>query len=174
METFHLAAVDDGRIVAAEQVATCARSGRRVLGSEVVTCRATGRQLLPEFTTRCPVLAEPVESDRFDECMTCGERVSAPALERGVCAACRHLLPLVSSDPRSIWLVGQYPALGQWKWLRLAETETCYIVRGAGLLRRILVVFDRETLAIRRLAKGTRGSRTWTPLRPEASSLAAT
>jgi hypothetical protein len=163
-ETFHLAAVDDGRLVAAEQIATCERSGRHALRNELVECQATGQHVLAEYTATCPVLGLPALEDHFAECNRCRQRVSSPALVRDTCAACRGVKRVELDDPRLVWLTGEYPVLGKFKRIRLAETETCYIVRCSTLLRQFLLVCNRETLAVERLATRRRGPFQWTDI----------
>ena len=46
MATFHLAATDDGRIAAADQIEPCAETGRRMLKEELVTSSLSGRRAL--------------------------------------------------------------------------------------------------------------------------------
>lgn len=161
-ESFHFATIDDGRIVAAEQIATCGYSGRRVLRSKLVQCQATGRPVMPEYTSLCPVTGHPVLTEHFALCDVCRQNVSTPGLARGRCAACRNLKRVADDDPRLVWLMGEYPRLSSWKRWRLAETRTCYIARGSTLLRQLLLVCNRDTLSIERLATRRRGSFRWT------------
>jgi hypothetical protein len=166
--TFHLAATDDGRIAAAEAVATCARSGRRVLADELLKCHVTGQAVLPEFVRTCPVAGQPALADQFVECPTCRERVSRAVLTGRGCRGCDHLQPAPTDDPRLVSILGAHPGLGRWKRWRLGETRTAYILRADGLLHETLVVVDRATLEVRHVARRGRLTRRWAPLAPRA------
>ncbi|MBX3425749.1 MAG: hypothetical protein KF688_08725 [Pirellulales bacterium] len=160
--TFHLAATDAGEIEAAEQIAVCQQSGRRVLRQDLVACSVTGRMVLPEFTQTCPVTGRPALRSEFAECSQCRQRVSRTALAEGLCQACRELAPARKDDPRLAWIFGEHRGLDRWNKWRLAETETIYVARADGLTKRLLVVVDKETLAVARLATASRFSGGWT------------
>ena len=63
-----------------------------------------------------------------------------------------------------MWIVGEHPGLDRWNNWQLAETQHVYIVRANSLLKRLLVVVDKETLAVRHLASASRISSNWLPL----------
>jgi hypothetical protein len=159
--TFHLAATDDGRIDAAEQIAVCQQSGRRVLRQELVECSVTGRRVIADFTEKCPVTGRPALRHEFAACTTCWQRVSKAALAEGVCQACRRLTKVAKDDPRIVWILSEHAGLDRWNHWQLAETESVYIVEAAGLIKRLLAVVDKETLAVHRLATATRLGSTW-------------
>jgi len=168
--TFHLAATDDGRIDAFDQIATCEQSGRRGLLQEMVTCSVTGKRVLEEFTELCPVTGKHALADQFATCSVCQQRVSKTALENGVCAACRHLVKIKKDDPRLVWILGEHTGLDRWNRWQLAETEHVYIAEARSLWKRLLVVVDKETLAVRHLAAASRASRYWTPITGSAQA----
>jgi len=159
--TFHLAATDDGRIDAADQIVACAQSGRRVLRDELVECSVTGRRVLPDFTERCPVSGKPTLKQEFAACSMCRQRVSKAVLEGGVCAACRSLKRASKDDPRLAWIFGEHPGLDRWSRWQLAETERVYVALATSLMKRLLAVVDKETLAVYRLATAPRLGSTW-------------
>lgn len=159
--TFHLAATDDGEIDAAEEIALCQQSGRRVLRQDLVVCSVTGKSVLPDFTERCPVTGQPALRSEFAACQQCRQRVSRTALADELCQACRELAPVRKDDPRLAWMMGEHRGLERWNKWRLAETETVYIGRADGLLKRILVVVDKESLAVRRIATMGRFTSAW-------------
>ena len=169
-ETFHLAATDDGAIDAAEEMAVCQQSGRRVLRQDLVTCSVTEQQVLPEFTEKCPVTGRPALRSEFSACEQCRQRVSRSNLQGGLCQACRELAPVRKDDPRLAWVMGEHRGLERWNRWRLAETETVYIARADGLLKRLLVVVDKESLAVRRLATAGRFSSDWVDVTPTQQS----
>jgi len=88
VQTYHLAATDDGRIAAAEQIGECAETGRRVLVEELATCSATGSQVLRELVSQCDATGEPVLVAQLVTCPTCGKRVSPTATEGQRCSGC--------------------------------------------------------------------------------------
>jgi hypothetical protein len=167
METYHLAATDDGRIVAAEAIEACAETGRRVLAEELVTCSATGKHVLPETLATCPVTNEPVLRSALTPCSTCGERVSPATLLRQRCAACRTLAPAADDDPRIARLREDFPGLRAWTSWRLAETKTVYVVQASGWVQRLLIVVDKEDYTVKRLAQSVRLLPLWKTVPPE-------
>ncbi|QDT01112.1 hypothetical protein [Adhaeretor mobilis] len=165
--TFHLAATDDGRIDAADQIATCEHSGRRVLAEDLIECAVTGQRVLPEFTEVCPVTGRASLRGEFVTCATCQQRVSKASLVNRAapelkCLACSQLHKVGKEDPRLVWIFGEHPGLDRWGRWQLAETESAYIAQGSSLTKRILVVIDKETLDVRRLASAGILSPGWT------------
>jgi hypothetical protein len=165
-ETFHLAATDDGRIDAAEQVAACQHSGRRVLVQELVPCSVSGKRVLADFTERCPVSGLPALRNEFAACSSCRQRVSKAVLAEGVCSACRGMAKVSKDDARLAWVLGEHPGLDRWSNWRLAETGTVYILSAAGVLTRLLAIVDKETLMVHRLATANRFGSAWVDLEP--------
>jgi hypothetical protein len=159
--TFHLAMMDDGRIDAAEAIAACQHSGRRVLRDELVECSVTGKRVLPDFTERCPVSGQPALRQEFVACTNCRQRVSKATLAEGVCAACRDMSKVTKDDPRLVWIFGEHPGLDRWSRWQLGETATVYIAQAAGFMKRLLVVVDKETLAVHRVATMPRLGSAW-------------
>lgn len=156
VSTYHLAATDDGRIVAAEQIDTCAASGRRVLAEELVACSVTGRVVLPEWIATCPVSSESVLDDAMVRCGTCRQRVSPAVLKRNDCAACRRLQRVSKADPRMARLLDEHPRLDRWRRWQISETDIDYILVASGWLKKLLVVADKDSLSLKLLATGTR------------------
>ena len=162
--TFHLAATDDGRIVAAGEIAVCEASGCRTLRSDLVECSVSGRHVLSSFVETCPVTGQPALKDCFENCSVCQQRVSSAAIQARVCRACRQMAPVKKDDPRLIWILGEHAGLDRWQHWRLAETQQAYIAEASSWLRRLLLVVDTETLDIRYLATRGRLSRKWEPV----------
>lgn len=160
--TYHLAATDDGRIVAAEQIECCAETGRRVLGDELDTCAVTGRRVLPEMLETCPVTSCRVLGTEMLECRTCRQRVSPAAIERRQCVACRQLRPVGKADPRMARLLHEHPQLDTWGNWRISETTTNYILSASGWFKTLLLVVDKESLELKLLATGNRFFSGWT------------
>jgi hypothetical protein len=164
--TYHLAATDDGRIVAAERIETCAETGRRLLSSELVTCSATGRRVAAELVEACPVSGRRLLQSTMVHCGTCRQRVSPAALERNQCLACRKLKRVSKADPRMARLFDEHPPLDRWPRWRIAETARVYVLVASGWLRRLLVVVDKESLELRLLATGSRLTAAWQVVEP--------
>ena len=160
--TFKLGQVDDGTIVAADEIDRCNRSGAHVLRSDLVTCNATGDNVLAEFVKPCPVSDQPVLSEYFSTCRRCGEEVSLPVLQKEVCAACRSLGPVSNADPTIAVVLQKYPALARWRWWQLSQTRRVSIVQASGMVRKLLMVFDRQNQTITQISVGRRGSSRWT------------
>ncbi len=165
--TFHLAATDDGRIDAWDQIACCQRSGQRVLKQELLECSVTGQHVLSQFTEICPVSGESCLSEEFCTCEICRQQVSKAVVDdNNQCAACQQMAKLSKEDPRLVWLHGEHPRLARWNRWKMAETAQVYIAEARGLCKRLLVVADKQTLAVRYLATSGLFSREWKPVPP--------
>ena len=158
---FHLAATDEGQIDLASEIATCDESGRRVLRQDLVTCSVTGKQVLAEFTTLCPVSGLPVLTDQFQTCRCCQQEVSLSTLEKGTCSGCRNLAKIRKDDSRLVWIVSEHKGLEAWSRWKMTETVEVYIAQADSLLKRLLVVVDKESLEVRHLATASRLSSSW-------------
>lgn len=162
--TFHLAATDDGRIVAAEALARCEMTGRTVTASDLTTCAATGKNVLHELTVVCPVSEQRVLSASLIACSTCNQAVAPLALIDGRCTACRSLASVGPDDPRMARILSEHPEWDRWRRWRLAETTAVYILTCSRWLRCLLLVVDRQTLELKHLAVGNRIFGGWEPL----------
>ncbi len=154
--TFHLAQLDDGRIVAYEAVGRCAETGCLVLQGELASCAATGRQVLAVLTKVCPVTGQPVLSTAMVTCDCCGQVVSSAALQRGRCCACRNLKAVGKADPRLARVLHAHSALNRWGNWRIAETPVVYVLTASAWLKRLLLVIDKESLELRTVTQAGR------------------
>ena len=159
---FHVAATDEGVIVATEDIAACEVSGRRLLASDLIHCPVTRQRVAEELTAECPVSGERILESALAECEQCRQLVSPRCLEKDRCEACRHLSTVRRGDSRLEALLTRFPRLAQWQWYRLGETSRVTILTAAGLFERVLVVADRETLLPLHVAQGNRLSKSWT------------
>ena len=166
--TSHLAATDEGEIDAFEEITTCEQSGRRVLRQDLVECSVSGKHMLEEFTEVCPVSGKPAHVEQFSTCSVCQQNVSKSVLEQGVCSACRQMTKTKKDDPRLVWIFGEHAGLDRWKRWQLAETQSVYIAQASSLMKRLLVVVDKETLAVDYLATSTKFASTWIAVEDEA------
>jgi len=166
--SFHLAATEDGRIDAFDQITTCEQSGRRVLRQDLVTCSVTGKHVLEEFTEICPVSGQPSLTEQFADCPMCQQRVSKAVLKNQTCDACQHLLKIKKDDPRLVWILGEHGGLDRWNHWQLSETKDVYIAVASGWTKRLLLVIDKETLAVRHLATSGKFATGWTPVAKSA------
>lgn len=149
--TYHLAAIDDGRIVAAEGIVTCDESGARVLDCERVTCGVTGKHVDSHLVARCPVSGIEVLKEQMTECVACQQPVSRTVLSHGVCKACRELPRAKRSDTWVSGLASQFSALGTYRSFRAGELHGLVRVMAKGWWRRLLIVTrvgETEPLAV--------------------------
>jgi len=165
--TFQLALTADGRIAAAERVEACAETGRRMLSTELVRCAVTGRRVSPELVETCPVSGRRLLRSEMVRCACCGQGVSPQVVERKLCLACRRMKSVKKADPRMARVLHEHPALDRWRHWRISETSRVYVLVARGLLRRLLIVVDKETLELRHLATGSRLSGGWTIVEPD-------
>ncbi|GAG40541.1 unnamed protein product, partial [marine sediment metagenome] len=164
LESYHLAATDDGLVTAAEAIAACAASGTRGLAVHMGASAASGQLALPESLVRCPVSAEQVLETELVTCSMCGQSLAPSALRGNRCRACRRLAAVSKDDPRMARALGVYPGLDHWRRWKIAETERAYILLAVGLLRQLLIVLDKETLDVLRAAEGQRLLGSWQEL----------
>jgi hypothetical protein len=153
--SYHLAMTDDKQITVAGGIVPCSESGRRVLRSALETCVASGRVALPEHMRDCPVSRDRVAASALVQCEMCHEQVSPTTIRRGRCTACRELESVTKHEPRIVRLIGEYPSLDRWRRWKISETATTYITVATSMLRRLLLVANKQTLEIRRIATGT-------------------
>ena len=165
--TFHLAATDNGRIAAVEEIAACEQTGRRMLRRELVVCSQTGQSVVPELTQTCPVTGKHILSDALRPCTMCQQRVSPGALSGEICAACRGPAQVTLSDPRLARILDEHPGLESWRAWQLAETSAVYVLVASGWFRRLFVAVDRDTLEPLRVARSTRLKSEWEPVAEE-------
>jgi hypothetical protein len=166
VESYHVAATDDGRITAAEAIAVCEQSGKRLLASELTTCAATGKQVAPALLVRCPVSGKRISRTSLVECGMCRQLVSPKTVRGGRCSACRHPKPLNKADPRMARVLDEHPGLDSWGRWRISETETVYVLIASALLRRLLVVIDKESLEPLRVATRSALGAKWSDMPP--------
>ncbi|WP_145245420.1 hypothetical protein [Aeoliella mucimassa] len=143
-ETFHLAALEDGRIVAAEAIAECEHTGTRVLDSELVTCTSTGKRVDPEITSRCAVSDSVLLTDEMATCKTCGQQVSPAVLDAGSCQACRELPLARATDELIAPLLERYPRLQQYGKFRAGQCGGVLRVMAHGWWRRLLLAVPSD------------------------------
>jgi hypothetical protein len=160
-EGFHVAATDDGRITLADQIARCEETGRRTLAKDLVRCEISGKRVLGELTKICPVSGQRVLGRLLVSCGLCRQQVSPAAVTRGRCTACRRMRLVARSDSRLARLLKEHAELDAWRWWRMAESAEVYVLVGSAWLRQILVVADKDTLALKLLAKGNRFLPAW-------------
>lgn len=154
INTFHLAATDDGRIVAAEGLERCAETGRLLVNDELVTCAASGLRVAADQTRRCPVCGDRLLARMMVHCQNCRQEVAPGSVMKGVCAACRDLHKVRKADPRLARLLDEHPILDRWAHWRIAETAEAYILSARRWLTRLLLVVDKELLQIRSMSTG--------------------
>jgi hypothetical protein len=160
--SYHLVRNDDGEIAPAEAVATCSESGRRVLENRLETCAATGATALPKYFASCPVSETRVLESALETCQMCQQLVSPTATRFKLCSACRSLRTVSKDDPRMARILGEFPKLDHWRRWRIAETKSAYVLTARALIKRLLLVIDRQSLEVLRLATGSALSKLWT------------
>jgi hypothetical protein len=79
-------------------------------------------------------------------------RVSPHTIAESGCLACGKRTSIRKSDPRMCLVLGEHPGLDRWRRWRLAETPQAYVLEARSLLRRLLVVVDKQSLQTTRLA----------------------
>lgn len=159
--SYRVVAIDDGRITVPDAIARCEESGRQVLESDLATCAATGRRALPKFLRTCAVTGDRVVPSAMATCSMCRQCVSPSCLVGGRCQACRSLQTIRADDPRMARVLGEFPKLDRWSRWRIAETHASYILTATSILRRLLVVLDKDPLDAMHLATGSRFGRRW-------------
>ena len=140
IDTFHLAAVDDGRIVAAEAIDICEHSGARVLGCERVACAVTGKQVDPRLAGVCPISGTKLLKSELVACRACRQHVSPTVLSAGVCQACRRLPVARLSDAWVAEIAERFPAIKKYRKFQSGEAGGMIRVMATSVWRRLLFV----------------------------------
>lgn len=161
IESYDVAATDDGQIVAADSIVECDYSGRRTTENDLLTCPITGRRALAEFFTVCPVSGERVFAAALVPCPTCEQYVSPRSIKNNGCVACHSLKTVRKEDPRMARLLGEYPVLDHWGRWKIFETSRVYILTAVRLVSRLLLVVEKQTLQPQRVATTGRFSSVW-------------
>jgi hypothetical protein len=161
LESYEVLALDDGRITVPEAVTVCEESGRRVLTTDLEACCVTNRHVLPEHLHTCPVCGDRLLQSVMVSCAGCREQVSPHCVRDGRCAACRSMESVRKDDPRLARVLGEYERLDRWRRWRLSETSQSYILSAHSLLRRLLIVLNKESLLVTHLADAGRFSSNW-------------
>jgi len=164
VESYRVAATSDGRVIAADELATCDISGQRLPRRELVKCVATHQHVAMDLAVRCAVSQQHVLKSELMACPVCRQQVSPLAITGGRCQGCRSLTTVRLDDPRLVQVLAMFPQLANWRWLRLAETTVAYILTASGLMDRRLIVVDKATGRLLHAAKRSRISTAWTAL----------
>jgi hypothetical protein len=90
--------------------------------------------------------------------------VSKLVVQNNACSACREMSKIKNDDPRLVWILGEHTGLNGWSNWQLAETKQVYIAQARSWTKRLLVVVDKETLAVHHVAAAGKFGSTWTPL----------
>ncbi len=159
--SYRVLAINDGRITVPEAITECEESGRQALESDLVTCAASGRRVLPKFLRSCSVTGDRIVPSAMATCSMCRQCVSPSSLTGNRCQACRTMTAIRADDPRMARVLGEFPKLDRWSRWRIAETDTSYILTAAAVLRRLLVVLEKDPLDAMHLATGSRFGRRW-------------
>ncbi|MCH2123146.1 MAG: hypothetical protein MK165_00020 [Pirellulaceae bacterium] len=165
--SYHVAAIDDGRITVADAIGTCSKTNRRVLTMDLRTCAITKVQAMKTYFLTCPISEQVILKSAMANCQTCHEMVSPEILTDGTCHACRNLRSVSRDDPRMARILGEYPRLDRWGGWKLVETTNVYICVAKSFWKRLLIVVHRETMEVRFVATGGKLFSKWT----EASQL---
>ncbi len=156
VSSYHIAATDDGRIVAAESIRACAETGCRVLAGELVTCEATGQAVLPEQTQICPITERPVLRRVLATCSMCGQRVSPTVIQGGRCLGCRSTRSIAKDAAPLAAFLQQYKVLNSWSKWRISETSEVYILAASRWWKRLVLVIGKSDNHLRRAAVSKR------------------
>ena len=161
LQSYHLTATDDGRITVVEAIEECSESDTRVLATDLQTCEATKRRALAEHFETCPVSGQTLLRSALVKCSMCQQDVSPKAIVRGRCGACRSVKSISKDEPRLARVLDEFPGLDRWRTWRMSETSTVYVLVANALIKRLLVVVDRDSLEVQRVAEGSRFTGNW-------------
>lgn len=160
-QSYHLAVTDDGQITVADAIEACRVSGKRVIHTELETCAVTGQRALAEYLQTCPLTNQRVLATAMVPCAVCQQRVSPAAIKEQCCQACRRMQRVKKEDTRLARILGEYQGLDHWRRWRLSETTHVFILVGRAMWRQLLVVVDKSSLEVHRLATASPLSSRW-------------
>ena len=167
---FTLARTDDGEVTVAEAIETCEVTGRRLLATRLGTSAVSGRRAALEMLVECPVSKELVLRDELVTCRMCRQAVSPLVVVHGRCRACRTLERVPADEPRIVRITDRWPDWRRDRSWRLGETATVYIAVCRRWWHDWLLVLDKDSLDLQRLARRARLARSWQDLDPPAAT----
>ena len=162
-ETYHLATTDDGKIIAAEQVALCEVSGKRCTSDELETCAETGKRVAPELLTTFAFTGDPVLKTQMQRCERCRSWVPASRLSRTGCVVCDSAKRTTQLPVSPEVLFAGFPKLVNQSWFA-TEMEDKTILVNEGWFRRRVAIVDNSTHKLVYLAEASRLSSVWRPM----------
>lgn len=163
IETFHLAADDEGVIAAADAIVPSVVTGRRRLAKELTECRATGKLAEAEHFGVSAATGDAVLKSELVTCGRCGLLIAPTEKQAGDCAACRAAKSVDLSDERWKEILAAHPGLAGPKW-RATQIAGALLLETSGWLRRRFVTLNDETLAVTHAAEAGRFSSAWRSL----------
>lgn len=163
VETYHLSTTDDGRIIAAEQIAICEVSGKRYPADELESCAETGKRVTPELLTTFVFTGERILKSEMRQCDRCKTWVPASRLSRTGCLVCDSAKCLAELPVPPAELFADFPKLAKQKWL-VSESEDKTILVNEGWFRRRVAIVDNLTRKLVYLAEASRLSSVWRPI----------
>ena len=162
--TFHIAAVDDGRIVAFEQIGRCQVSGVSAPNDELLHCTATGKTALAKFFGRCAATGDDILTDALIECRCCRQSVAPLQLRGDACLACRPLVALKPGSDELRALFAARPSLARWGRWKKAEGAAAQFFTASRWLGNLRLLFDLRTPRILWAATRTGPFGSWSEL----------
>jgi len=162
--TFHLAKTDDGRLIAAEQLAPCSVCQQRLPRTELVASAVSGAMVCQQHAAHCPISGDALLEEELVECPSTSLSVAPSAIRHGQSTLLDELEPVDASETTLARLRLDHPALdsyANWKLARGAEVDL-YI--GSKLTSRAMAVVNRDTGELLHAAQKTKLARSWKPL----------
>jgi hypothetical protein len=117
--------------------------------------------VLPEYLRECPCTGEQVLVSVLETCELCQQQVSPQALAHARCSACRQLESVSKADPGLARVLDTYPKFDRLRRWKMTETSVVQTFVGSSTWKRLLVVFNKQTLEVLHMANSSRLSSKW-------------
>ena len=163
---YELERTDDGEITVPDAIETCTISGRRLLKTHIGVSAVSGKRAAYDLLVRCPVSKEWLLDEELVTCTMCHQRVSPLVVVRGRCRACRTLERVPADEHRVVMITEEWSFWRRDRRWLLSETDAAYIAVCRRLWEDWLLVLDKPSLTLRRIARRRRFSRKWLDVDP--------
>lgn len=162
--TYHLAKTDDGRLIAAEQLAACRVCQQKLPRSELAASAVSGAMACQQHAVHCPISGDAVLEEELVECPSTSLSVAPSAVRHGQSTLLDDLEPVDASETTLARLRLDHPALDSYAGWKLARGAEVDIYIGSKLTSRVMAVVNRDTGELLHAAQKTKLARSWKPL----------
>ncbi len=161
VDTWNLAADDEGTISDANSMEICSETGKRLLRQKMETCHASGKLVDRSILMQCPVSGRFLLSQLAGQCVECHQTVEPSTLGRGRCDRCRNLQKVNRDHGFLQELFGHFDGLQRARKFKMAEQPDSWLVQAAIDGQTWRMVIGKQTLSVLTVARLNGWLRGW-------------